>query len=172
MLVNFFIHPKSIDNDINRSHVNALRSKWQEFGVLADTPLGGGFKDLRRRSLNLNQENRKLWNAALQEIENNPVRFLKCRDNPRVALISQTFAVNEKIPHGASKYVRDIEAIRLTEINDSKEFKRSENLSNKRIGVDEKTKDLWQERFQILARYAHEIVIAMNGQLKITQYKG
>ena len=160
MLLNFFIDPESIDDDINRSHINALRNKWQQFGVLAHPSHNdGAFRDLRRKFPHLTQENRRLWNAAWQEIENDPVRFLRCRDLFQVALISEQLAVNEQILDGDSKYVRGVEAIRFTQVNDSKEFRRAEDLSRKRIEIDELITDIWQERFQQLAGYAHKVVI-------------
>ena len=160
MLLNFFIDPESIDDDINRSHINGLRNKWQQFGVLAHpSHSDGAFRDLRRRFAQLTQENRRLWNAAWQEIENDPVRFLRCRDNFKIALISERLARNEQIRDGDSKYVRGVEAIRLTQINDSKEFTRAEDLSKKRIPIGERVTDLWRDRFQQLAKHAREVVI-------------
>ena len=160
MLLNFFIDPESIDDEINRSHINALRNKWQLFGVLAHpSHSDGAFKDLRRRFAHLTQENRRLWNAAWQEIENDPVRFLRCRDTFQVALISKRLAGIEQIHDGDSKYVRGVEAIRLTQINDSREFTRAEDLSRQRISINERATDIWKERFQQLARHAREVVI-------------
>ena len=160
MLLNFFIDPEAIDDNINRSHINALRNKWQQFGVLAHPSHNdGAFRDLRRKFPHLTQENRRLWNASWQEIENDPVRFLRCRDLFQVALISEQLAVNEQILDGDSKYVRGVEAIRFTQVNDSKEFRRAEDLSRKRIEIDELITDIWQERFQQLAGYAHKVVI-------------
>ena len=160
MLLNFFIDLESIDDDINRSHINALRNKWQLFGVLAHPSHNdGAFRDLRRRFPHLTQENRRLWNAAWQEIENDPVRFLRCRDTFQVALISEQFAGIEQIHNGDSKYVRGVEAIRLAQINDSKEFARAEDLSKKRIPIGERVTDLWRDRFQQLAKHAREVVI-------------
>ena len=160
MLLNFFIDPESIDDDINRSHINGLRNKWQQFGVLAHpSHSDGAFRDLRRRFPQLTQENQRLWNAAWQEIENDPVRFLRCRDNFKIALISERLAGNEQIRDGDSKYVRGVEAIRLAQINDSKEFARAEDLSKKRIPIGERVTDLWRDRFQQLAKHAREVVI-------------
>ena len=160
MLLNFYIDPEAIDDNINRSHINALRNKWQQFGVLAHpSHSDGAFRDLRRRFPHLTQENRRLWNAAWQEIENDPVRFLRCRDNFKIALISERLAGNEQILDGDSKYVRGIEAIRLTQVNDSKEFMRAEDLSKKHIAIGERIVDLWQERFQSLAKHSQDVAI-------------
>lgn len=160
MLVNFYIDPAAIDNGTNYSHINALRNKWQQFGVLAHpSHSDGAFRDLRRKFSQLSQEDRRLWNAAWQEIENDPIRFLRCRDGFEVALISQIRARNEQIPDGDSKYVRGVEAVRLTQVNDSKEFIRAEDLSRQRISIGERAIDIWQERFQRLANHVREVVI-------------
>ena len=103
--------------------------------------------------------NFRIWARAWREIENDPIRFLKCRDNFQVTLISQIRARNEQIPDGYSKYFRGVEAVRLAQISDSKELRRAEGLGGKRIGIGERVTDLWQERFQQLARHAREVVI-------------
>ena len=160
MLVNFYIHPSAIDNDVDRSHIKALRNKWQQFGALVHpSHRDGAFRSLRRKFSQLGQENQSLWNAAWQEIENDPVRFLKYRAEFEVALISQQIASNEDIPDGGGKCVRGVEAIRFTQINDSKKFRHAEELSRRRIEIGEKATDIWQERFQRLANHVREVVI-------------
>ena len=160
MLVNFLIEPPAIDDNTNGYHIKELRNKWERFGVLVHPSYSdGSLSRLSNEFLKLDQETKGLWDDFWQEVENDPVRFLRCRDDFKVALISERRAGNEQIPNGASKYVRGIEAIRLTEVNLSNEFRKSEDISIKRIGIGERVTDLWQERFQQLARHAHEVVI-------------
>ena len=160
MLVNFFIEPLAIDDNTNGYHVKALRSKWEQLGVLVHpSDADGSLSRLSDEFLKLNQETKGLWDDFWQEVENNPVRFLRCRENLKVALISERRARSEQIPNGDSKYVRGIEGIRLTEVNASKEFGQSEELTRKRIDIDDVIVDLWRERFQQLAKHAHEVVI-------------
>ena len=161
MLVNFYIDPAAIDDDINRSHINALRNRWQQFGVLTHPSHNdGALRELRRsRFPSLKQENRRLWNALWQEIENSPNRFLRCRGNYKIVLISTQLAGNENIPDAGSKYVRGVETVRLTQVNDSKEFIHVENLSRRRISIGDRAADLWQERFQELARHSRDVAV-------------
>lgn len=160
MLVNFLIEPLAIDDSTNGYHVKALRSKWEQLGVLVHpSETDGSLSRLSDEFLKLNQETKGLWDDFWQEVENNPVRFLRCRENFKVALISERRARNEQIPNGDSKYVQGIEGIRLTEVNASREFGLSEELSRKRIDINAPIAELWQERFQRLARHAREVVI-------------
>ena len=160
MLVNFLIEPLAIDDNTNGYHVKALRSKWEQLGVLVHpSDTDGSLSRLSDEFLKLNQETKGLWDDFWQEVENNPIRFLRCRENFKVALISELRARNEQIPNGDSKYFRGVEGIRLTEVNASKEFGQSEELSRKRIEINDLIIDLWRERFQRLARHARKVVI-------------
>ncbi len=165
MLVNFGIDPDAIDDSTNGYHVNALRSKWRQFGVLAHPNYDDGLLSRLSRSFpKLKQETQTLWVDAWQEILNDPVRYLRCRGNFSVALVSEKRANDRQISNGDSIYVDGgslgaVEWIRLTEVSASKEFGQSEELSRKRINIDEPTVDLWRERFQQLAKHAREVVI-------------
>ncbi len=173
MLVNFYIDPDAVDNDTNRSHINALRNKWQQYGVLAHPSQDdGGFANIRRKFPELNQSLQRIWARAWREIENDPIRFLKCRDNFRVALISQVRAGNEQIPDGDGKYFRGVEAVRLTQVNDSREFIQAEALGRKRIAVGDSVSSLWQERFQRLARHSREVVIVDEWAVRGNTFEG
>ena len=165
MLVNFNIDPDAIDDSTNEYHVKELRNKWQQSGILAHPSYEDGSLSLiSRRFLELNQEKRSLWDDAWQEIENNPTRYLRCKDNFSVALVSEARARSRGIPHGDSGYfgsssLGNVEWIRLKEINASIEFGQCEELSRKRIEINDLVVDLWQERFQQLARHASEVVV-------------
>lgn len=165
MLVNFNIDPDAIDNSTNEYHVSELRKKWQLSGVLARPSFDDGSLSLiSRKFLELNQEKRSLWDDAWQEIENNPTLYLRCRDNFRVALVSETRATNSQIPKGGSVYFRSasigrVEWIRLKEAGASKEFEQAENLATTPISANQLVQRLWQDRFQSLAKTSQDIVI-------------
>ena len=165
MLVNFYIDPDAIDNNTNAYHIRALRTKWQQHGVLAHPSQDdGGFTNIRRKFPELDQSIQRIWALAWREIGNDPIRFLKCRDDFSLALVSEGRAQQRQIPNGDSMYLSSgslgtVEWIRLTEVNESKELRRAEGLGGKRIGIGERVTDLWQERFQQLARHAREVVI-------------
>ena len=173
MLVNFYIDPDAVDNDTNRSHINALRNRWQQFGVLAHpSKHDGGFTNIRHRFPGLNQSIQRIWARAWREIENDPIRFLKCGDSFQVALISQARARDERIPDGDSRYFRGVEAVRLTQINDSREFTHAEDLGRQRIAIGERISDLWQERFQQLARHTREVAIVDEWAVRDNTFEG
>lgn len=165
MLVNFYIDPDAVDNDTNRYHIDALRNKWQQFGVLTHpSQEDGGFRDIRRKFPELNQSIQRIWALVWREIENDPTRYLKCRGDFSLALVSEKRAQNRQITNGSSAYFRGVsvgavEWVRLTEINASQEFARSEETSRQRISIGERIADLWQERFQRLAKHSHEVVV-------------
>ncbi len=165
MLVNFGVDPDAIDDSTNGYHVRALRSKWRQFGVLVHPSHDDGSLSLiSLKFLSLRQEIQTLWADAWQEIMNDPVRYLRCRDSFRLALVSEARAQNRRIPNGDSIYLDSdsldtVEWIRLTEVNASKEFERAEMISRSPIRRGESVERLWQERFQSLAKFSREIVI-------------
>ena len=165
MLVNFYIDPDAIDDTTNAYHIKALRTKWQNLGVLSHPSHDdGGFRNIRRKFPELNQSIQRIWARVWREIENDPSRYLKCRDNFSLALVSETRAQNRQIPNGNSAYFRSesldsVEWIRLTEVNASKEFERAETISRSPIRRGKSVERLWRERFQSLAKFSREIVI-------------
>ena len=165
MLVNFYIDPEAIDDCTNEYHVKELRSKWQKSGVLTHPSYEDGSLGLiSRKFLQLNQEKQALWDDAWQEIENNPTRYLRCRNNFRVALVSEARARCRQIDNGDSAYLDSdalgrVEWVRLTEVNASKEFEHTEDLINNHIGIGDRITDIWQERFQSLARHTQDVAI-------------
>ncbi|MDE2687364.1 MAG: hypothetical protein OXI16_07730 [Chloroflexota bacterium] len=178
MLVNFYIDPDAVDNNTNRYHIDALRSKWQQFGVLTHpSQEDGGFRDIRRRFPELNQSIQRIWARVWREIENDPTRYLRCRDDFSLALVSEARAQSRRISNGDSIYLDSdslgiVEWIRLTEVNASKEFGQSEDLSRKRIDVDDVIVDLWRERFQRLARHARKVVIVDEWAVRADNIEG
>ena len=178
MLVNFYIDPDAVDNDIDAYHIRELRTKWQNLGVLSHPSQDdGGFRDIRRRFRQLNQNKRRIWDRLWREIVNDPTRYLKCRDNFKVVLISERLANNEQIPNGESAYFHSaslgsVEGVRLTEINASQEFASSEEISSRRIAIGERVTDLWQERFQQLAKHSREIVVVDEWAVRDNNFEG
>ena len=167
MLVNFYIDPDAIDDATNAYHIKALRTKWQNLGVLSHPSHDdGGFRNIRRKFPELNQSIQRIWARVWREIENDPSRYLRCRGNFSLALVSETRAQNRQIPNGNSEYLYprgkrlgSVELVRLTEVNASKEFERAETISTSPIRRRESVERLWQERFQSLAKFSREIVI-------------
>ncbi len=165
MLVNFGVDPDAIDDSTNGYHVRALRSKWQQFGILVHPSHDDGSLSLISRKFpSLRQEVQTLWADAWQEIRNDPVRYLRCRGDFSLALVSEARARSRRIPNGDSIYLDSdslgaVEWIRLTEVNASREFERAETLSRSPISRMETVERLWQQRFQSLAKFSHEIVI-------------
>ena len=165
MLVNFYIDPEAIDDSTNEYHVKELRNMWQQYGVLAHpSSEDGSLRFISRRFLELSQEKRSLWDDAWQEIENNPTRYLRCKNNFRVALVSEARARRRQINNGDSAYLDGdvlgrVEWVRLTEVNASKEFEHTEDLINSHIGIGERINNIWQERFQSLAKHTQDVAI-------------
>ncbi len=165
MLVNFYIDPDAVDNNTNRYHIDALRNKWQQFGVLTHpSQEDGGFRDIRRKFPELDQSIQRIWARVWREIENDPTRYLKCRGDFSLALVSEARAQSRQISNGNSIYLDShsigvVEWIRLTEVNASKEFERAETTSRSPIRRRESVERIWQERFQSLAEFSREIVI-------------
>ena len=165
MLVNFNIDPDAIDDSTNEYHVKELRNKWQQSGVLAHPSYEDGSLSLiSRRFLELNQEKRSLWDDAWQEIENNPTRYLRCKDNFRVALVSEARARQRGIAHGDSAYfgsspLGNVEWIRLTEINASREFQDLGIQAQLGLAAGQTMDDIWTQRLEPLARHSKQAVI-------------
>ena len=165
MLVNFYIDPDAVDNDIDAYHIRELRTKWQNLGVLSHPSQDdGGFRDIRRRFRQLNQNKQRIWDRLWREIENDPSRYLKCRGDFSVALVSETRAENRQIHSGNSVYFHsgslgNVEWVRLTQVSASKEFERAEIIARSPIRRSEPVERIWQERFQTLAKFSREIVI-------------
>ena len=165
MLVNFFIDPDAIDNNTTRSHVRALHRKWRTLGVLAHPSQDdGGFENIRRKFPQLEQGIQRRWVLLWREIEHDPTCYPRRRDDFRVALVSRKRAEDRQIDKGDSAYFRgnlgsDVEWVRLTEINDSREFEHAENLATTPISENQPVQRLWQDRFQALAKTSQEIVI-------------
>ena len=166
MLVNFYIDPEAVDNDTNRSHVRGLRRKWRTLGVLTHPSQDdGGFKNIRRKFLHLDQSIQRIWARVWREIENDTTCYPRCKDNFRVALVSETRAEGRQIDHGDSAYFQseslgnNVEWVRLTEVNDSKEFERAETLAMTPISSNQPVQRLWRDRFQSLANTSQDIVI-------------
>ena len=165
MLVNFNIDPDAIDNSTNEYHIKELRNKWQQSGVLAHPSFDDGSLSLiSRKFLQLNQEKQSLWDDAWQEIENNPTRYLRCKDNFRVALVSEARARQRGIAHGDSAYfgsssLGNMEWIRLTEINASRAFQELGIQAQLGLAAGQTIDDIWTQRLEPLARHAKQIVI-------------
>ena len=165
MLVNFYIDPDAVDNDTNAYHIGELRTKWQDLGVLSHpSHEDGGFRDIRRKFPELNQSVQRIWARVWREIENDPTRYLKCRGEFSLALVSEARAERRRIANGDSIYLDSdslgiVEWIRLTEVNASKEFERAEKTSRMPIRREDSVERLWQERFRSLAEFSREIVI-------------
>lgn len=166
MLVNFGIDPEAIDDSTNGYHIKALKNKWHRFGVLAHPSYeDGSLSILSRRFPKLNrQELQTLWVDAWQEILNDPLRFLRCKSDFSVALVSEKRAKDRQIPNGDSIYLDggalgDVEWIRFTELNASKEFERTEAISRSPILRGQQSEGIWQVRFRPLAKFSGEIVI-------------
>ena len=181
MLVNFYIDPDAVDNNTNRYHIDALRNKWQQFGVLTHpSQEDGGFRDIRRKFPELNQSIQRIWALVWREIENDPTRYLKCRGDFRLALVSEARAQSRRISNGDSIYLDSdslgiVEWIRLREVNASKEFERAETTSRSPMRRGESVERLWQERFQSLAEFSREVVIidrnaAMQGFANLIEF--
>ena len=165
MLVNFNIDPDAIDNSTNEYHVSELRKKWQLSGVLAHPSFDDGSLSLiSRKFLQLNQEKQSLWDDAWQEIENNPTRYLRCKDNFKVALVSEARATHRGIPHGGSGYfdggsLGNVEWIRLKEINASREFQDLDIQAQSGLAAGQTIQEIWEQRLEPLARHSKQVAI-------------
>ena len=155
MLVNFYIDPDAIDNDTNAYHIGALRTKWQSLGVLSHPSQDdGGFRNIRLKFPGLNQSIQRIWARVWREIENDPTRYLRCRGDFSLALVSAARAQSRQISNGDSSYLTGrflgtAEWIRLTEVNASKELEQAEDLINSYISIGERITDIWQNGFRV-----------------------
>ncbi len=165
MLVNFNIDPDAIDDSTNEYHVKELRNKWQQSGVLAHPSYEDGSLNLiSRKFLELSQEKRSLWDDAWQEIENNPTRYLRSKDKFKVALVSESRARQRGIAHGNSAYfgsgsLGNVEWIRLTEINASREFHDLGIQAQVGLAAGQTINEIWTQRLEPLARHSKQVVI-------------
>ena len=165
MLVNFNIDPDAIDDSTNEYHIKELRNKWQQSGVLAHPSFDDGSLSLiSRKFLELNQEKRSLWDDAWQEIENNPTRYLRCKDNFKVALVSEARATHRGIPHGGSGYfdggsLGNVEWIRQKEINASREFQDLDIQAQSGLAAGQTIQEIWEQRLEPLARNSKQVAI-------------
>ena len=192
MLVKFVIEPEAIDNSTTPAHIRRLLGKWERFGVLVYPARGDAvIRDTLRR---LSPAAKKCWMVTLGKVaksHRNYYRWLT-RDartwewwNLRtadamargvgqfeVALLDESRATILDIPDGESKSFAEVEGIRLWDVDVSRQFARSEEMSTESIRLGAQIEDVWEQRFQRLAAYSKDVVVVDQYALQQGQIGG
>ena len=175
MLVKFALEPDAIDNSTTQACNNRLIEVWERFGILV-YPDPQAIPD-RIRELPPQPQGR--WQRTWTRVLRYPHHFrrslsldenftfssitephqLAQQHEFELAILEETRALELDIAEGEGKLFRDVEGIRLCDIDQSEKAGRSERLNNEIVRINKSVEDLWQERFQRFAEYSENIVI-------------
>lgn len=181
MLVRFAIELSAIHNCTNRAHINRLLKVW-ELGVLVHPPSDKPSK-LKEKIDELSESPKKLWQTAWEKVRKSRSIYRwdpwdsshNCIDWENidngnalqehaelfdVAILEEDHAEILNISIGESKVFNGIiEGVRLSDVDQSKKFKRSASLSMEPIRINKLIEALWTERFESLAQNSNNVVI-------------
>ena len=175
MLITFSVEPDALSEITDAGTFdNLYRNFWIPYGILVDAEgdaslrlIDSNFADELQNAFKSYKSNGWPYWTIVDEIAWDdilaPDDLAKFQDKFKLALLGEfraTLALKVPDNNGVySMYCGDIEAIRFQHVTLSKEFARAVRLADDNILVGQSVSQLWEDRFQALAKHSEQITI-------------